>query len=422
MRIRTILVLGGYGNGNAGDEAQCAETLRVLAARYPRHQVRNLTPNPNFSFGEHPRFAHDYAPRVLLYNAGRRFNWYKLDSFFRKAGFLFASLMALLNARFVKRGWPVWFINARKAMFLQELSQSSMLYFCGGGYLTGATRSRLWEGMVLCRLCKAFGVPVVMSGQTVGVWGGRFDRWLARWGFRDVKLIGLRDNEDSARDLAEVGVSGERVMCTHDDALFCEKAEARQVEGRYIAVNFHFWGIAEGDGRQAVLARIHEAIGKARSALGVDKAVFVAMHETDMQSFEAYRGIYPSDNIEAFGGVGQFREIRRAIADAEMLLTMKHHPIIFAAGEGVPTVSLAYSPYYVHKNFGAMQQYGVEACSTDLAAADWPEQFDAALRKASDRGWFEKETKAHAEILAARKEAFMGKVDFLLGGKAVPNG
>ena len=415
MRTRTILVVGGYGYGNAGDEAQCAETLRLLAERYPRYQIRNLTPAPNFSFGEHPRFAHDYAPRVLLYNAGRRFNWYKLGSLFRKAGFLFASLMALLNARFVKRGWPVWFINARKAMFLQELSQSSMLYFCGGGYLTGATRSRLWEGMVLCRLCKVFGVPVVMSGQTVGVWGGRLDRWLAKWGFRDVKVIGLRDNEDSARDLAEVGVCGDRVMCTHDDALFCEKAPERQVEGRYIAVNFHFWGIAEGDERQSVLARIHDAIDKARKATGVSRVVFVAMHVTDMQSFEAYRSIYQTDNIEAFHCIGQFRDIRRVIADAEMLLTMKHHPIIFAAGEGTPVVSLAYSPYYVHKNFGAMQQYGVEACSTDLAAEDWPSQFDAALAKALDREWFAAETSRHLETLKARKEAFMDKVDALLG-------
>ena len=89
--------------------------------------------------------------------------------------------------------------------------------------------------------------------------------------------------------------------------------------------------------------------------------------------------------------------------------------VIFAAGEGTPVVSLAYSPYYVHKNFGAMQQYGVEACSTDLAAEDWPSQFDAALAKALDREWFAAETSRHLETLKARKEAFMDKVDALLG-------
>lgn len=415
LRTKTILVVGGYGYGNAGDEAQCAVTLRLLAERYPGYQIRDLTPNPDFSFGEHPCFAHDYAPRVLLYNHTRRHDWYKLNSRTRKLGFLAVSALLLLNAHLVKRNMKTWFLNARRASFLHQLAQCSLLYFSGGGYLTGATKSRLWEGMVLCRLCKVFGVPVVMSGQTVGVWGGRLDRWLAKWGFRDVKVIGLRDNEDSARDLAEVGVCGDRVMCTHDDALFCEKAPERQVEGRYIAVNFHFWGIAEGNERQSVLARIHDAIDKARKATGVNRVVFVAMHVTDMQSFEAYRSIYQTDNIEAFHCIGQFRDIRRVIADAEMLLTMKHHPIIFAAGEGTPVVSLAYSPYYVHKNFGAMQQYGVEACSTDLAAEDWPSQFDAALAKALDRGWFVGETRRHLETLKARETAFMDKVDALLG-------
>ena len=157
MRIRTILVLGGYGNGNAGDEAQCAETLRLLAERYPRYQVRNLTPDPDYSFTMHPGFAHDYASRVMIFNQRRRFDWYRLGGVTRTAGFLLVSMLVYANAWFVKHGLPVWFINARKAAFLQELSQCSLLFFCGGGYLTGATRSRLWEGALICRLCRVFG-------------------------------------------------------------------------------------------------------------------------------------------------------------------------------------------------------------------------------------------------------------------------
>ena len=411
MRMRTILVVGGYGNGNAGDEAQCAETLRVLAERYPGCQVRNLTPNPDFSFGEHPRFAHDYAPRVLLYNHRRRFDWYKLNSFTRKVGFLCVSALTYMNAWFVKRNWPVWFLTARRAAFLQQLSQCSLLYFSGGGYLTGATRSRLWEGMLLCRLAKMFGVPVVMSGQTIGLWHGRIDMAMARWGFRYVKAIGLRDDEDSAKALAEVGIADDRVMPTHDDALFCEKAENRQIEGRYIAVNFHFWGMKKKAEKDAVLAKVHEAIEKTRRATGVEKVVFLAMHKSDLKSLDEYRRVCPGDQIEAFPEVGRFREIRRAIADAEMLITMKHHPIIFAVGEDVPVVSLAYSSYYVHKNFGALQQYGVGVCSTDLAAADWPAQFDAALEKALDREWFANETHAHKVLLRERKDKFLAVVD-----------
>lgn len=66
LKDKLILVAGGYGYGNMGDEAQCAATLQMLSLRYPGFQVRNLTPHVDYSFGAHPDFAHDYAsPRDL---------------------------------------------------------------------------------------------------------------------------------------------------------------------------------------------------------------------------------------------------------------------------------------------------------------------------------------------------------------------
>lgn len=414
LRTKTILVVGGYGYGNAGDEAQCAETLRLLAERYPDFQVRNLTPDPDFSFAEHPGFAHDYAPRVLLYNHGRRFDWYKLNSPCRKIGFLLVSALVYANAWLVKHGLPTLFINARRTSFLHELSQARLLYFCGGGYLTGATKSRLWEGILICRLARCFGVPVAMSGQTIGVWNGPIERRFAHWGFKDVGVIGLRDDEDSAKALAEIGISGAHVVPTHDDALFCEKSAECQVEGRYIAVNFHFWGMKSKSEKASALGCVHTALEKTRRATGIERTVFLAMHRSDLKSVAEYRLLFPDEAIEVFSAVGRFREIRRAIADAEILLTMKHHPIIFAVGEGTPVVSLAHSPYYVHKNFGAMQQYGVESCSTDLSSLDWPGQFDAALSRALDRDWFAAVTMAHRNLLKSREDVFMERVDALL--------
>ena len=417
LRTKTILVVGGHGYGNAGDEAQCAVTLRLLAERYPGYQIRDLTPNPDFSFGEHPRFSHDYAPRVLLYNHTRRHDWYKLNSRTRKLGFLAVSALLLLNAHLVKRNMKTWFLNARRASFLQQLSQCSLLYFSGGGYLTGATRSRLWEGMVLCRLAKTLGVPVAMSGQTIGVWNGPLERKFAHWGFKDIGVIGLRDDEDSLKALAEIGISGDHVLLTHDDALFCEKAARRQVNGRYIAVNFHFWGMKDRSEKASALESVHLALEKTRKATRIEKVVFLAMHKSDLKSAAEYRLLFPGEVIDVFPAVGRFREIRRAIADAEILLTMKHHPIIFAVGEGTPVVSLAYSPYYVHKNFGAMQQYGVESCSTNLSSPDWPAQFDAALSKALDRDWFAAETMVRRKLLKDRENTFVKRVDALFDRK-----
>lgn len=414
LQDKLILVAGGYGNGNVGDEAQCAETMRLLAERYPDHQIRCLTPKPDYSFHEHPAFAHDYASRVMLFNQGRAHDWYRLSGKVRKLGFLLVGFWTLFNARLVRRDRCTWFLNARKVAFMHQLSRSSLFFFCGGGYLTGATRSRLWEAAFICRLCHVFGVPVVMSGHTVGEWKGRLDRWLAGWGFRFVRCITVRDNEASIADLAAVGLKGPHVFATHDDALFCAKSEVRQkVPERYIAVNFHFWGMKQKR-QDEILARLHALFADARTKTGELPLVFIPMHISDMKSFEEYVRRYPGDGLTAFEYDYDFRKVRRVIADAELLLTMKHHPIIFAVGEDTPVVSMAYSDYYVHKNFGALQQYGVEACSMDLASDHWRDDFAKAMDKALDRIWFVNEVQSKRLAAQTRKERFWTYVDVVL--------
>ena len=169
---KTILVIGGHGYGNAGDEAQCAETLKTLARRYPDFRILDLTPDTDYSGREHPDFAHAAASRVVLFNHRQERDRYKTDSRLDKVRFIWTSLRVLAAAWLLKHGLPVFTVGRRKAAFLRQLSQARMLYFSGGGYLTGATQSRLWDAMLICLLCQMFAVPVVMSGQQIGCWSG----------------------------------------------------------------------------------------------------------------------------------------------------------------------------------------------------------------------------------------------------------
>ena len=256
-----------------------------------------------------------------------------------------------------------------------------------------------------------------MSGQTIGLWNGFLERRFAHWGFRDVAVIGLRDNEASAKDLAAIGIDPARIFLTHDDALFCEKAGERQVaHERYLTVNFHFWGM-KGAVRTEVLAKLNRALALFRSKFGIEKTVFIPMHVSDLKSYRAYQELYPDSELEVLGGDGDFRRIRRAIADSTALLTMKHHPIIFAVGEDTPVVSMAYSAYYVRKNFGAMQQYGVESCSMDLAADEWELDLERALDRARDVDWFRQCVQQGRGEAAKRREGFLKVVDSVIGAR-----
>ena len=135
-----------------------------------------------------------------------------------------------------------------------------MFYFCGGGYLTGSTLSRLLDGILLCRLAHIFKIPVVMSGQTIGVWNNNFNKALAKWGFKYVDVITVRDEEFSLIDLEKIGLSGENYFPTHDDALFCDKSEEKQVEfNNYVTLNIHYWGMSSKE-KCIIINKINRAV------------------------------------------------------------------------------------------------------------------------------------------------------------------
>ena len=59
---------------------------------------------------------------------------------------------------------------------------------------------------------------------------------------------------------------------------------------------------------------------------------------------------------------------------------MKHHPIIFAAGEGVPVISLNYHEYYRYKNNGALDILGIGGWSVDLESQGSLDSFTYMFR------------------------------------------
>ena len=168
--IKQILLAGGWGYGNAGDEAQCNASYKMLKERYKDHQVKILTPNPDYTYELH-RADSDFASRVAIYREGQVNDCFRFEYHepFNKE-FIMRSRLMILNAYLIRANFPTIFITASQAKFLQQIKESALFFFGGGGYLTGSTVSRLWDGMVVCRLCEILKTPVVMSGQTIGVW------------------------------------------------------------------------------------------------------------------------------------------------------------------------------------------------------------------------------------------------------------
>ena len=253
-----------------------------------------------------------------------------------------------------------------------------------------------------------------MSGQTIGVWKNKFNEIFAKWGFKKVKIITVRDEDFSLKDLKQIGLFGDNYFATHDDALFCERSTEEQVtDTNYITVNFHYWGMNNAE-KEVYIDKLHKIISFITENTNFN-IIFIPMVVTDKYSFDDYIKKYPNDRFKCFDYDYDFRKIRRVIADSKICITMKHHPIIFAMGEDVPVISLVFSQYYMHKNLGAQKQYKQEKYMLNLEDNNFLFLFKQLFNEINENHTeIVSVIKSAKEELKQRKTKFLGLVDKIL--------
>lgn len=380
---KKLLVLGGFGYGNVGDEAQLACDIKELKNYFHKSDITVLSPNPQYTSIQHENINSIYAPRVAFFDQGKsklyaiqykntKNIFYRIANQCLKLLFLFRIFWIYINARLIKAGSPIALLKPQRIVLLEALKNSDFVFFSGGGYLTGATLSRLWDGILFIKLASIFGKPVFLSGQTIGIWNSKFTKAFSRWAFKDVKEITVRDPDDSFRALQELNLPNRvnyNVCC--DDALFCEKAKTEDIDidgldimdGNYIVIQFHYWGANNPDEKAIIRNYITSIVQRNANS----KIVFISMTPSDEDSIaDFFSENENTANIFVLKYNYDYQVVRTVIANALYCITMKHHPIIFALGETVPVISLNYSQYYQHKNTGALKLFNMDKYAINM--------------------------------------------------------
>lgn len=385
-----ILMASGHGYGNVGDEAQCGACVDRWRAVAPDCRITLFSPNPAYTEALHSERA-EWAPRVAWFRSNTDGPYFKEGRWFRRF-FFFLRLRLELSCRFMRAGIPFSLLHPREQYILQLIKEHDILHISGGGFLTGKTRSRLWENCLLMRMCQLLNKPYMLTGHNIGVFQDDADRKIAKMGLSKAKIIGLRDRGISEAELAEVGICGPHVRSTCDDALLCDRLSKDGVQSYltaagadparpWVAVQFHHWGQAEDD-RVKIEKRFAEVCDKLVKQHGL-QVVFIAMTPSDVVPEERVLALMKEVGILAPYSP-DYKVVRGIIADSRMIFTMKHHPIVFAQGEGVPIVGVSLDDYYYHKNKGALDNtgHGDFLVNSDDFYTDLPEQL---IQQALDR-------------------------------------
>ena len=383
-KYNKVIMVGTFNRINAGDEAQIDSTIKIMQDRYPQYLIKVLTHVPHYTYTHHYNCVVAPNPRELIWDHDENpSKYYDMGIKKYKIKFLLKAYWTCFNAYLVRGDLPTLFLNAKKASLLQDIKTSDLVYFSGGGAMTGATLSRCWDFMFTMKIAKILKVPCVMSGQNSGLWGSKYTERLVSKTLRYASAVTLRDPY-AVDNLKEIGISGDHVFTMFDDALFCDKEddiskylkECGIGNSEFIALNVHYWGIENNiEEQREVLKRIGEICDYMIEKTGL-KILLVPMASVDAQPMEDLINSYDNDKLNVIRFYEyDFRVIRGILSKAKYCVTMKHHPIIFSIGECVPTISIAYKPYYLYKNAGALDIFGLGKYNVDLEQSDYLENF-----------------------------------------------
>lgn len=276
------------------------------------------------------------------------------------------------------------------------LRGGAALFSGGGGLLQNTTSSRsLGYYLALLQLARWAGRPYVLGFQSIGPLHGPL--WLAqvRRLALGARAVSVRDQR-SARTLAEIGVPTERVVVAADAAFLMAPPsdEARtQTDTRLPAGPRLALCLRHTRHTEQVIRAVRDwwADGGWPGSL-VLLACDAEDHELGL-TLAAELG----DRIVALPSPGPSGTLA-ALACCQGLVSERLHPLVFAAGLGLPSVAIDYDP----KVRGLADDLGLPVASTD-AALTGP-LIGAALARLEERGGGES-ARLHALAEAARAAA-----------------
>jgi polysaccharide pyruvyl transferase WcaK-like protein len=366
-RSPRVLLLGGAGGGNLGDEALLLAAVRSL--RQVDADVVVATPQKMITGWTLRDEAAGIvaAPRACLLHQDRHYA--RADPVFVERWkacrdiFSAGSAEGILS-RLAGKKLP-WFIDRRQAMRLvYALCLADAVVVHGGGILTSSTRSRLWDTSLIAGLCRQLSKPLLLRSQQIGPIMGTEDLERLREIIRAACFIGVRDRNLSAQ-LCRSTVDGTEVHECVDDALFVDLklGDVRQIVERlnlkpqnYIAVSYRgHESLRVAQDFMETFATICRVAGEGlRMPL-----VFIPQCLRDEADLKRIRRLT--------GGRGRVLPWRGlswdAVAVAQcaaLSIAVPHHSIIFALRGATPFISPVAGPYYTFKNIGSLDHFGLK--------------------------------------------------------------
>ncbi|MFN8123141.1 MAG: polysaccharide pyruvyl transferase family protein [Thermoleophilia bacterium] len=315
-----------------------------------------------------------------------------------------------LLAELVPGALPIRLTAGRVSRVLRRgadpLAGADLLAAIGGGYLTDVDPEQSERVLGTIERAQERGIPCVLFGQGIGPLRDPALRELAARVLPKCALIALRESVTGAPLLAELGVPGEKVTVTGDDAIPLARAGAPESLGQGLAVNHRLASYLETDDAETQVIRgaVHAAAFDRGAAL---IPIPVSEWDDDRPGTARITEGYPLvEHPDAPSAPPQWAIAR--LDRARLVVTSTYHLAVFALSRGIPAVCVASSDYYRHKFQGLANLFGPGCTVVDLGTPDPA----TALVSAIDALWESADMLRPGLLAAADRQIALGEAAY----------
>lgn len=373
--LNTILLAGGSGFRNAGDEAllrsatelcqqQAPDSRMIVSANDPRVAIDTLEGLPVSLVS---------SLRVAFFRGDSHYGL--CDDVFIKRWRIIERTLNCFNAaemiETINFSPELDFIDREESVvFLSALSAANTLVIHGGGILTSSTRSRLWEMALLCRLAHNLGVKIALRSHQLGPYSCLEDITLARQLFDQADFISTRDCGESWFAAVATGTTA-NIAEDVDDAYLLDYTRMDKDKltdlyelqpNSYVCACFRrnqTVGVTENALNIFVEVVEYAALrsGKLIVLLPMGPFDVDVLKNIQLQLKVRSKLIIPHNWFVDPPGIAQH---------ASFVISLPHHPLIFALQSGTPILSPVEGRYYCAKNRGSMRWFSLEHFVVDI--------------------------------------------------------
>jgi colanic acid/amylovoran biosynthesis protein len=357
--VRVLVEPSDYVLRNVGDMAMLRTAVSRLTEKWPNALIQVLIDEPH----ELRAFCPEVTP---LPSAGRQY-WLRMvrvpERFPRVVQHHVPELVEFLWR--LKLGWQNRAGLANLCQFTKAVANADLVIVTGMGGITDAFpeyATNLLETLTLAVRCRRY---VAMVGQGFGPLHTPKLVAQARVVLPHIDFIGIREDRASLPLLLSLGVASDRVMTTGDDAIEMVYRLRRDSLGEGLGVNLRIADYSGVD--KSLLEPLRQVL---RDATRGDRVPIVPLpisHVPGEADLEAIRYLLDVNNDGFRDGSPPevLDTVIRQVQKCRLVITGSYHAGVFALANGIPTIGLAKSTYYIDKFMGLSALFG-PGCETVL--------------------------------------------------------